>query len=372
MQLAAGLEDVISFGAGDPDLSTPPEIIRTAVECMGADCEESPVRGLTSLREALATHYGGTKEVDLDPEEEILITNGAQEALFLSMLLLVNPGDRVLVPDPRYSSYDQAIEAAGGEIVAIPTGIDQKFELGAAALQNKTRGCKLLIHVNPANPTGALLSAEGVQELAALARSEDLLVVADEVYEGLVYDGAPFLSMIQCEGMGNRSVTLSSFSKTYAMTGFRVGYLIGPPKFIQAAARLKQITSGPCPVFSQYAGLAALTGSTEASAEIHRIFSGRRRAMMKGLDSLQIPYGHPGGTFFMWADISRFGLPSEEFCRRLLLERRVLFFPGTAFGQRWKLYVRISILQSEERIAEAIERVRNFIGSIPATSSGGA
>ena len=137
-----------------------------------------------------------------------------------------------------------------------------------------------------------------------------------------------------------------------------------------ASARLKQITSGPCPTFSQFAGLAALTGPADAAADILRIFSGRRTAMMKGLDSLQIPYGHPGGTFFIWADISRFGLPAEEFCRRLLLDARVLFFPGSAFGERWRHHIRISILQSEERIAEGIERLRNFVGTIPAASPG--
>jgi aminotransferase len=359
MKIAAGMKDVISFGAGDPDLPTPEHIIRAAFDEMARGELASPTRGLPRLREAIAERYQTEKQVSIDPDHEVLITNGAQEALFLSLMALVNPGDRVLVPDPRYSSYDHTLEAAGGEIAVVPTGRDRRFELSAADLRG--RSGKLLIFVNPGNPTGAMIPGEEVRKIAEVARAEDWIVVSDEVYEGLVFDDVPYLSMVQCEGMRERTVTFSSVSKTFAMTGFRLGYLVAPRDLVEPVGRLKQITSGPTPVFSQYAGLAALTDSNDSANAILRIFSGRRRVMMQGLDSLKIPYGRPGGTFFVWADISGFGLSADAFCHRLLREARVLVFPGTAFGPQWRNYVRISILQSEDRMAEGLERMRRFL-----------
>jgi len=369
MQMAATLEDVISFAGGDPDMATPPGIIRAAFREMEQGELTSPYRGLLRLRTAVAEKFQSEKQVFIDADREILITNGAQEALFLSLMVLVNPGEQVLVPDPRYSSYDQAIEAAGGKIVVVPTGKNRKFELDADDLSAFSNQGKVLILINPCNPTGAMIPGKEVRRIAEVARASDLIVIADEIYEGLVFDEVPFLSMVQCQGMGERTITLSSFSKTYAMTGFRAGYLIGPEAFIEAAARLKQITSGPCPVFSQYAGLAALQEPPESAEEIHQIFSGRRKIMMEGLDSLGIPYGHPGGAFFLWADISQFGMSADVFCQRLLFEKRVLIFPGTAFGQKWRDYVRISILQKESRITEGLKRLSSFSESLKVDST---
>ncbi len=364
MELAETLEDVISLGRGDPDLDTPASIREAALEALSrGSLAVPPVRGLLRLRMALAERYRRDKGWALDPEREILITNGAQEGLFLSMLALVDPGDPVLVPDPRYSSYDQAVEAAGGEIVEVPTGAGRDFALDPSALERAAAahpGAKLLVLVNPSNPTAALTRKEQVREIARVARERDLVVISDEIYESLVFDGEDLLSVASCDGMPERTVTLSGFSKTYAMTGFRVGYLIGPSSFIDAAARLKQSISGPSPLFSQLAAEAAVAEPREASLERHRLFDRRRRLMMRGLDEINIPYGHPGGAFYVWADVSGYGLPAAELCRRLLLEARVLLFPGSSFGERWSDYVRISLLQPEPRIEEALARMRSF------------
>jgi aminotransferase len=364
MQMASGMEDVVRLGAGDPDLHTPPEIIGEAVRRMSRPSGSVSSRGLDELRLALAEHFKDEKGLDYDPESEILITNGAQEALFLSMLALINPGEGVLVQDPRYSSYDQAVEAAGGRIIQVPTGRDHSFTLEPEDLKAHARDGKLLVFVNPNNPTASLVSPAGVREIATVAKEEGLFVISDEVYDKLAFDDAETLSVAECEGMREQTVILSSISKTYAMTGFRVGYLLGPSCFIDAAARLKKVISGRSPLFSQYAAVSALTGSQMSRRQILGIFTARRKVMMEGLDSLGIPYGHPGAGFFIWADISRFGMPADEFCRRLLLEARVLMFPGTSFGERWRHYVRISILEPVERIAEGIERIKAFSESI--------
>jgi aspartate/methionine/tyrosine aminotransferase len=360
MQMAAGMKDVVRLGAGDPDLPTPPEIIGEAIHRMSQKEGSICIRGLDSLRQALAEHFRDEKGLDYDPDSEILITNGAQEGLFLTLLALVNPGDGVLVQDPRYSSYDQAVEAAGGTIIQVPTGRDYNFALEPEDLRKHAKNGKLLVFVNPNNPTASLVSAPKVREIAAVAREKGLFVISDEVYDKLVFDDVEVASVAECEGMREQTVILSSVSKTYAMTGFRVGYLLGPSWFIDAATRLKKVISGWSPLFSQYAALSALTGSQVSRQQILGIFTARRKAMMEGLDSLGIRYGHPGAGFFIWADISRFAVPADDFCRRLLLEARVLMFPGTSFGERWKDYVRISILEPVERIAEGIERMRTF------------
>ncbi len=361
MGLAAEMTDVISLGGGEPDLDTPPEIIETALRRMEQPRTSVPIRGLRELRQALADRYEKEKGLSFDPERQIVITNGAQEGLFLAMLALVNPGDKVLTPDPRYSSYDQAIGAAGGQVIEIPTGRDYRFELDPEDLRKSVDGSKILILVNPSNPTGALVEAEAVRRIAEVAVDTDLVVISDEIYDGLIYDGKELLSTATCEGMRDRTVTLSGFSKSYAMTGFRVGYLIGEPAFISAVAGLKQVTSGPCPLFSQYAALAALQQSKDTRPQFREIFDGRRVLMMEGLDSLGIPYGHPGGGLFMWADLSKYGMSAKEFCYKLLEESRVLMFPGQSFGEKWRCFVRISLVQPEEKISQALERITGFV-----------
>ena len=376
MDLARTRGDVISLGRGDPDLHTPPAVIEGALAAFassdsggsapsqlpdsGVEGQDS-IRGLLALRQGIARRYGEEKGIELDPRTEILVTNGAQEGLFLAMLALVDPGDRVACPDPRYTSYDQAIGAAGGVIDAIPTGGDHPFELGADDLRQYASGSKLLIFVNPSNPTGACVGAEGVGALAAAAEELDLVVLADEIYEDVVFDGLPFRSFLSMDGARERTVTLSGFSKSYAMTGFRVGYLVGPPDFIDAVAALKATTSGPCPVFSQGTALAALEVTHDTRADFLAVYASRREALLNGFDALDMPYGPHGGGLFMWADVSRSGMDAETFCYRLLEETGVLMFPGNSFGPRWKNWVRVSLLAREEEIVEAMRRVAAFV-----------
>jgi aspartate/methionine/tyrosine aminotransferase len=364
MELAETMPDVLSLGRGDPDMHTPAAIVEAGVRAFEHPVAPSPVRGVSRLRSALAERYAREKGLHFDPDREILITNGAQEGLFLTMLALVNPADEVLVPDPRYSSYDQAIEAAGGRLIELPTSADDDFQLKAETLERHAGGAKLLILVNPSNPTGSLVPPEEVEGIATVARRRNLLMISDEIYENLVFDGGRAQSVAACDGMRESTVTLSGFSKTYAMTGFRVGYLAGPPAFIEAATQIKAAVSGPCPLLSQHVALAALEGSQATVADLHAVFARRRRLMLDGLTALGIPYGTPGGGFYVWADISQFGMPASAFCRRLLIDHRVLIFPGSSFGAKWSGYVRISLLQTEERLTEALDRLAQFISTL--------
>ena len=364
MELAARRDNVVSLGRGDPDIGTPADIINGAERRMLNPVSAVPIRGLLELRQRLAQRYRLEKGMEVDPDRQILVTNGGQEALFLTLLALVDPGDGVAMADPRYSSYDQAVGAAGGKIVEIPTGSDLRFDLDAAAVSQGAVDAKLLVLVNPSNPTAAFIDPAGVREIAKVARDRDLIVVADEIYEDLVYDDREVLSIAACDGMSERTVTLSGFSKAYAMTGFRVGYLIGAPDFIAAVTAIKQVISGPCPLFSQYAALSALQLSRDIRSAFRRLYDRRLRLILQGLDTLGIPYGAVGGGLFVWADVSLYGLPAEEFCLRLLEDTGVLIFPGCSFGERWQYFVRISLLAPEAKIRVALDRLAAFVATL--------
>jgi aspartate/methionine/tyrosine aminotransferase len=366
LELAERLPDVISLGRGDPDAHTAAPIVEAACARLGAEAAPAvpPASGLRELRLALAERYRRDKLLDVDPDCEVLITNGAQEGLFLALLALVDPGDGVLLADPRYSSYDQAIAAAGGRLIEIPTTLDRDFRLSAGDLAAHAASGKVLVFVNPNNPTSALVPAAEVRAIAVAARDAGLIVISDEIYESLTFDGETLLSVATCDGMRERTVTLSGFSKTYAMTGFRVGYLIGPPAFIAAATALKAALSGPTALLSQYAALAALDGPQDVVEAARLMFAARRAVMIDGLSAAGIRFGHPGGGFYLWADVASVGLDAETFCYRLLTEAGVLMFPGTAFGARWGSYVRISLLQPEARLVEAVARIARFVARV--------
>ena len=369
MALARTREDVISLGRGDPDIDTAPAIVEGGLARFAATTTAgagAPVRGLASLREGIARRYARERGVKVDPDREIVVTNGAQEGLFLAMLALVDPGDRVACQDPRYSSYDQAIGVAGGEIVPVPTGGDLPFLLGEGDLREHARGAKTLVFVNPSNPTGACVGAQGVEALARAAADLDLIVLSDEIYEDVVFSESPFRSFLAADGARERTVVLSGFSKAYAMTGFRVGYLIGPPAFVDAVEALKRTTSGPCPAFSQHVALAALEADPDPRPAYLARYRARRRALLDGFARLGIPHGPHGGGLFMWADVSRFGMDAETFCYRLLDEAGVLMFPGSAFGRRWRSWVRVSLLAPVADIRNAMERIGRFVGGLVA------
>lgn len=389
MALAKTREKVISLGRGDPDIDTSAAIVEGGLarfaglamtppggvrpepgqerrSAAGRSATANPVRGLAALREGIASRYAREKGVEVDPHREIVVTNGAQEGLFLAMLALVDAGDRVACQDPRYSSYDQAIGVAGGEIVPVPTGGDLPFLLGGGELREHARGAKVLVFVNPSNPTGACVEGDGVEALAAAARDLDLIVLSDEIYEDVVFNETPFRSFLAVEGARERTVVLSGFSKAYAMTGFRVGYLIGPPAFVDAVEALKSTTSGPCPSFSQCAALAALEADPDPRPAYLARYRARRRALLDGFARMGIPHGPHGGGLFMWADVSRFGMDAEAFCYRLLDEAGVLMFPGNAFGRRWRGWVRVSLLAPEAEILRAMERIEDFVGGLVA------
>jgi aminotransferase len=360
MEMSAQFEGVIALGRGDPDLATPRHIIEATQDAIrGQKTGITPVAGMPELREAIADKLRAENGIPAE-SDHVIVTTGGQEGVFLLMQALLDPGDEVLVPDPRYTSYDQAIEAAGGAMVMIPTDHEDAFNLRAEAVEAAiTPKTKALLIVTPSNPTGGIVTEERLRQIAEIAIKHNLIVISDEIYEKFVYDDWQHFSMASVPGMAERTITLNGFSKTYAMTGLRVGYVAAPKNFIEAMTKVKACTTGPAATVSQIASLAALTGPTEPLEEFRRIYAERRQAMMDGLTAMGLNYSDPRGAFFLWTDSSPTGIHATELSYLLLKEGRVLIFPGTGFGENWGGYLRISILQSTDLIREALARMQD-------------
>ncbi len=362
MELSQQYPDAIALGRGDPDLACPPHIIAAAKQALRARPNEvSPVAGLPELRAAIAEKLRRENGIPAQAEN-VIVTTGGQEGLFLIMQALLDPEDEVLVPDPRYTSYDEAIESAGGRMVMIPTDHADAFNLRPEAVEAAiTPRTKALLIVTPSNPTGGIVTEERLRQIAEIAIRHNLIVISDEIYEQFVYDGWRHFSIGALPGMAERTITLNGFSKTYAMTGLRVGYVCAPANVIDALTRVKALTTGPAAAVSQRAALAALTGTQEPVREFVRIYDERRRVLMAGLRDLGLDYSEPRGAFFLWTNSSSVGIHATELSYLLLKEARVLIFPGTGFGENWGGYLRISVLQSTDLLREALERMRPIV-----------
>lgn len=358
MEMAKGMDDVIALGRGDPDLPTPPHIVEAANQAMRDGLTgETPVAGMPQLREAIAAHMREVNGLPIDADN-VMVTTGGQEGLFLAVQALIDPGDEILVPDPRYSSYDDAIRRAGGRMVMVPTNREDAFNLEADAVEAAiTPATKALLIVTPSNPTAGIVSEERQRAIAEVCIRHNLIVIVDEIYGKIVYEPYKHFSIGSLPGMAERTITLDAFSKAYAMTGWRCGYVAAPADVIEAMARIKQVTTGAVATVSQWAGLAAMTGPQDCVSEYLAIYTERRRVLLEGLDQVGFAYGEPRGGLFVWADSSSTGIHAAELSYLLLQEGRVLIFPGTAFGEKWREYVRITMLEPIETLREAVSRM---------------
>ena len=358
MELAAQMDDIIGLGRGDPDLPTPPHIVEAANRAMREQQTGlTPVKGLPQLRSAIAEHMRDHNGLPVGADN-VMLTTGGQEGVFLAIQALIDPGDEILVPDPRYTSYDDAIRRAGGKMVMVPTNREDAFNLEAEAVEAAiTPKSKALLIVTPSNPTAGIVTEDRLRAIADVCIRHNLIVIVDEIYGKIVYEPWQHFSIGSLPGMAERTITLDAFSKTYAMTGWRCGYVAAPNNVIDAMARIKQVTTGPVATVSQWAGLAAITGPQGCVAEYKAIYTERRKVLLDGLKEMGLAYGEPRGGLFVWADSSSTGMHATELSYLLLKEGRVLIFPGTAFGEEWREYVRITLLEPVEVLQEAVERM---------------
>ena len=358
MEMAGQMDDIITLGSGDPDLPTPAHIVKAANRAMREQRTGlTPVKGLPQLRGAIAAHMRDHNGLPVGADN-VMLTTGGQEGVFLAIQALIDPGDEILVPDPRYTSYDDAIRRAGGKMVMVPTNREDAFNLEAEAVEAAiTLKSKALLIVTPSNPTAGIVTEDRLRAIADVCIRHNLIVIVDEIYGKIVYEPWRHFSIGSLPGMAERTITLDAFSKTYAMTGWRCGYVAAPENVIDAMARIKQVTTGPVATVSQWAGLAAITGPQDCVAEYKAIYTERRKVLLDGLIEMGLAYGEPRGGLFVWTDSSSTGMHATELSYLLLKEGRVLIFPGTAFGEKWREYVRITLLEPIEVLREAVERM---------------
>jgi aspartate/methionine/tyrosine aminotransferase len=348
---------------GEPDFTPPPHVLEAATRAMDeGKTHYTPTAGIAELREALVRKTKRDYGLAYDPDSEVLITNGAIEAIFLAIFALVNPGSEVLVPDPRFVCYDPDIAMAGGVSIAMPMREENDFRLDAGSVISLiTPESRVMITNSPNNPTGSVLTKKDAAGIAKLAVERDLIVISDEVYEKILYDGSEHFCLATFPGMRERTIVVNSFSKTYAMTGFRLGYALGPKELIAALAQVHEhsvaCVNGP----AQYAALAALQGPQDFVRNMVIEFDRRRRLLHSGLNAIEgFSCVLPKGAFYVFANIGDFGLPSEEFAEYLLSDRakgRVETVPGSAFGQYGEGYVRFSYATAYNNIEEALVRI---------------
>jgi len=350
--------DGISLGRGDPDFVTPAHILDAVRRGLSGEDPRPSRQVRTELCQAIADRLRTVNGIEIDPQTEIVLTQGGQEALCLMVFAAIGPGDEIIVPDPNYNTYADAVAMAGGVRVPVPTAVEDNFMLDPdrvrAAITSRT-GALLL--VSPNNPTAAVLSPDRVQALAALADEHDLLILADDVYDRFLYDGAVHTSPASLPGMKGRTLTLNALSKTYAMTGWRLGWVAGPAPLMRQVRRIKEAVSGDVSTISARAGLAALTGPQEPLHQMRAAYARRRRFVMDALDRGGLAYGRPQGGQFILVDIRRTGLGSMALAHRLIEETHVVVYPGVAFGEAWDGFVRMTFLQPDPVLAEAVDRV---------------
>ncbi|MEE8392109.1 MAG: aminotransferase class I/II-fold pyridoxal phosphate-dependent enzyme, partial [Anaerolineae bacterium] len=360
--IAATMDDVISLGIGEPDFVTPEPIVQAGIEALKrGETHYSSNSGMMELRRALAEHLDHKYGQTYNPASEILVTVGVSEALYLALAATLDPGDEVIVPEPCFVSYAPEVIFAGGTPVIVPTTVENNFQVTAediaAAVTPRT---KALLIGYPNNPTGAVMSRERLGEIAAIVEQHDLLVISDEIYDRLVY-GVDHVCFPSLPGMYNRTVLLQGFSKNYAMTGWRVGYIAAPAEILSMMHLVHQYTIMCAPTVSQYAALAALREGEPHVQEMVAEYDRRRRLIVDGLNEIGLKCFEPQGAFYAFPAIEITGMDENEFAEKLLHEERVALVPGSAFGEAGKGYVRCSYATAYEKIEEALERLQRFV-----------
>ena len=361
--IAATMDDVISLGVGEPDFQTPWTVRKAGILALErGKTKYTSNRGLNTLREEIAGYVRRKLAVDYAPETEVLVTVGGSEAIDAAIRASVNAGDEVIIPQPSYVCYEPVTKLAGGVPVIIETKAEDDFKVTAdelrAAITPKT---KALILPYPCNPTGAVMERGDLEAIAAVLRGTDIIVVSDEIYSELAFTKAGHSSITQIDGMRERTVLVSGFSKTFSMTGWRLGYACGPEEIISQMTKIHQFAIMCAPTTSQYAAVEALRSCDEAVENMKAEYDRRRRLMVAGFNRIGLACREPLGAFYTFPSIESTGVSSDEFCERLLEKEHVAVVPGTAFGKGGEGFIRASYCYSAEHIIEALNRIERFL-----------
>lgn len=370
--IANEIEDVISLGVGEPDFDTPWHVREEGIYTLQKGRTfYTANRGLMELRTEISNYIARNHAVQYNPATQVLVTIGGSEAIDLALRACLEPGDEVIYHEPCYVSYLPCITLADGVPVPIPLKEANNFRLTAEELEAAiTPKSKALILSFPNNPTGAVMSKEDLEAIAEVIVRHDLLVITDEIYSELSYTGKKHYSLIDLPGMVERTIYINGFSKAYAMTGWRLGYCCGPEEIMAQMVKIHQFAIMAAPTMSQYAGTMALKNGASDVAMMRDSYNQRRRFLMAELKRLGIPCFEPFGAFYIFPNISQFGLSSEEFATRLIREHKVAVVPGSAFGQSGEGFVRVSYAYSIDELKQAFERIERFITELRAEQGG--
>ena len=361
--IANEMEDVITLSIGEPDFSTPWHIRQEGIRSLEkGKTWYTANAGLLRLREAIAGYTMRHIGVAYEPKTEVLVTVGGSEAIDLCLRALVCPGDEVLIPQPSFVCYEPLTVMAGGTAVPIVTKAEDGFRLTAEALRAAlTPKTKLLILPYPNNPTGGVMRKEHLEAIAAVLRDTDVMVLSDEIYGGLTYGFAPHVSIASLPGMRERTVLVDGFSKSFAMTGWRLGYACAPAPVMKPMVKLHQFALMCAPTTAQYAAVEAMENGDEDVERMRADYDVRRRFIVDELNKMGLTCFEPEGAFYVFPSVKKTGMDSDTFCESLLREKRVAVVPGTAFGDSGEGYVRISYCYSLNHITAAMRRMRAFV-----------
>jgi len=361
-ELIANMDGCISLGVGEPDFVTPEPFTRAAFDAVSnGETHYTSNYGLLELREAISHHLERLYGVRYDPRNEIIVSIGVSEGLLLATHALLDPGDEVLSPDPYYVAYPPCCLLAGGTLVPVPTTMEQDFRVSAQDLEaGITPRTQAVLLGYPSNPTGAQMTREHLQGVADLAARRDLIVISDEIYDRLSY-GIPHTCFASLAGMKERTVLLGGFSKAYAMTGWRVGWVCAPADILEAMMKVHQYVIMSAPTPSQFAALEAIRNGEEYTRQFVAEFDARRRLIVAGLRDMRLTTFEPKGAFYAFPSIRSTGLTDMEFAERLLDEEKVAVIPGSAFGECGRGHVRMCYATPRPLLEEALERIGRFV-----------
>lgn len=363
--IVSEMKDAISLGVGEPDFETPWHIRDEGIYAFekGRTFYTSN-SGLLPLREEISNYIQRTQGVKYNPANEILVTVGGSEAIDIGLRALINNGDEVIIPQPSYVSYAPCSYLAGGKNVIINLKAENEFRLTPDELENAiTQKTKVLILPYPNNPTGAIMEKSDLEKIAKIIVEHDIFVISDEIYSELTYKGK-HVSIISFEGMRERALLINGFSKSYAMTGWRLGYCCGPDWLIKQMTKIHQYAIMCAPTISQYAAVEALKNGDEDVKMMRESYNQRRRFLIDSFKKMGLECFEPYGAFYVFPCIKEFGMTSEEFATKFLQEEKVAAVPGTAFGDSGEGYLRISYAYSLEKLKIAMERLERFINKL--------
>ncbi|MCR5005029.1 MAG: aminotransferase class I/II-fold pyridoxal phosphate-dependent enzyme [Clostridiales bacterium] len=360
--IASEMDHVISLGVGEPDFDTPWKIREAGIYSIeqGRTIYTANA-GLKRLREEIGIYVKRKYNLEYDPQHEILVTVGGSEAIDVGLRAILEPGDEVLIPEPCFVCYAPCTLMAGGVPVPVPLSEKNEFKLTPEdILSHVTERTKVLIFPFPNNPTGAVMERRDLEKVRQLIIDLDLFVISDEIYAELTYGDERHVSIGSLPGMRERTLVINGFSKTFSMTGWRLGYAVGPEDLITQMVKLHQYAIMCAPTLSQYAAIEALTGADQEVEEMRTEYNHRRRLVLKLLKDMGVPCFEPKGAFYVFPNISQFGLTSEEFCEQLLYKKHVAVVPGSAFGASGEGFVRISYAYSMQQLKTALSLMREF------------